>query len=184
MKSPLLGRGLGWLGLLFALQPAWAQAPAPTPESAAASPLPRLLAERRALTERYAAASAQRHALFGLSNQPSKKDLQQVVDALQEIVDKDGEIVAVLNQTTQQAQTTASTLQNTGRDDRNHTAQRLAELQNELQNSHLRERQAAARQQDLAAGLAEAQQGRTRRDALLAGLAVALAAALLLRRRR
>ncbi|MGI4835135.1 MAG: hypothetical protein ACRYFK_16910 [Janthinobacterium lividum] len=182
MKLFLPGRGLGLLALLFALQPARAQVTAPAP--AATPPLPRLLAERRGLTERYAAANAQRHALFGLSNQPSKKDLQQVVDALQGIVDKDGEIVAVLNQTTQQAQTTASTLQNTSRDDRNLTAQRLAELQNELQNSYLRERQAAARQQALAAELAETQQGRTTRDGLLAALAVACLGLLLWRRRR
>jgi aspartokinase len=184
MKLLFLGRQLGLLGLLCALQPACAQGSAP----AAPSPtdqLPRLLAERRVLTERYAAASAQRHALFGLSNQPSKKDLQQVVDALQGIVDKDSEIVAVLNQTAQQAQTTASTLQNTGRDDRNLSAQRLTELQDELQNGRLRERQAAARQQNLAAELAEAQQSRRQRDYLIAALAVISLALLvgLLRRR-
>ncbi|NML64331.1 hypothetical protein HHL22_03845 [Hymenobacter sp. RP-2-7] len=180
MNLLLLGRRLALLGALGAL-PAQAQTPPAAPP--ASSPLPRLLAERRVLTERYAAASAQRHALFGLTGQPSKKDLQQVVDALQEIVDKDGEIVAALNQTAQQAQTTASTLQNTGRDDRNLTAQRLAELQNDLQNSRLRERQAAARQQALAAELAEAQRGRTGRDALLAALAVACLGLLLWRRR-
>ncbi|RZK89324.1 MAG: hypothetical protein EOO62_36300, partial [Hymenobacter sp.] len=54
-----------------------------------ASPLPQLLAERRVLTQRYAEANAQRHSLFGLSNKASKKDLQEVVDALQGIVDKD-----------------------------------------------------------------------------------------------
>jgi len=187
MKLLLLKRRLVLLGALGGLAtgaPAWGQAPATAAAPAAPSPLPRLLAERRGLTERYAAASAQRHALFGLSNQPSKKDLQQVVDALQEIVDKDGEIVAVLNQTAQQAQTTASTLQTTGLGDRNLSAQRLAELQNELQNSRLRERQAATRQQDLAAELADAQQGRTRRDALIAVLGLASIALLLLRRRR
>jgi hypothetical protein len=52
-------------------------------------PLTRLLAERRVLTQRYAEANAQRHSLFGLNNKPSKKDLQDVVDALQGIVNKD-----------------------------------------------------------------------------------------------
>ncbi|MEJ7658949.1 MAG: hypothetical protein WKG07_04660 [Hymenobacter sp.] len=73
-----------------------------------------------------------RHGLLGLSNKPSKQDLQDVVTALQGIVDQDERIVAVLNQTTQQAQTTATTLQNTGRDDRNLTAQRLSGVQNEF----------------------------------------------------
>jgi len=131
-----------------------------------------LLAERRVLTARYAEANAQRHGLLGLSNKPSKQDLQEVVDALQGIVDKDEQIVAVLNQTTQQAQTTATTLQNTGRDDRNLTAQRLSELQNELQNQQERLRQATTQQRSLQAELREAQQGRTVRDALLAALAL------------
>ena len=61
------------------------------------SRLPGLLGERAALTRHYAEASAQRHSLFG--NKPSKKDLQEVMDALQGIVDKDQQIVDVLNQT-------------------------------------------------------------------------------------
>ena len=153
-------------------------------QSPAASPLPQLLAERRVLTQRYAEANAQRHSLFGLSNKPSKKDLQDVVDALQGIVDKDEQIVTVLNQTAQQAQTTATTLQNTGRDDRNLTVQRLGELQNDLQNAQQRERQAAERQRALAADLEQAQQGRTGRDALLVGLAVACVGLFFWRRKR
>ena len=120
------------LALLALLAPAISFAQAVAPDS----PLPRLLAERKVLTSQYAEANAQRHGLLGLSNKPSKKDLQDVVDALQGIVDKDEQIVAVLNQTAEQAQTTAAqlqttttTLQNTGRDDRNLTAQRLSELQ-------------------------------------------------------
>lgn len=172
----MLFRCLGGLLALGAL-PALAQAPP--------AALPRLLAERRVLTERYAAARTQHHALFGLSNQPSRQDLRQVVDALQGIVDKDEQIVAVLDQAARQAQTTASTLQSTGRDDRNLTTQRLAELQNELQNAHQRARQAAARQQALAADLAEARRGQWGRDAAIAVLALALAlAGVGLRRRR
>ncbi|MDO7888262.1 hypothetical protein [Hymenobacter cheonanensis] len=155
------------------------------------SPLPRLLAERKVLTRQYAEANAQRHGLLGLSNKPSKKDLQDVVDALQGIVDKDEQIVAALNQTTQQAQTaaaqlqtTATTLQNTGRDDRNLTAQRLSELQATEQNLQERLRQAAARQQSMEADLHDAQQGRTLRDGLVVALALACAGLFFWRRRR
>lgn len=164
---------LSWLGPTSA---ALAQQPA--------SPLPQLLAERRVLTQRYAEANAQRHSLFGLSNKPSKKDLQDVVDALQGIVDKDEQIVAVLNQTAQRATTTATTLQNTGRDDRNLTAQRIGEFQNDLQNSREREKQAAERQRALAADLAETQQSLRVRDALIAGLALACVGLFFWRRRR
>jgi hypothetical protein len=149
----------------------------------AASSLPRLLAERRVLTERYAAANAQRHGLFGLSNKPSKQDLQDVVDALQGIVNKDEQIVAILNQTTQQAQTTATTLQNTDRDDRNLTAQRVSELQNEQLNQQERLRQAAEKQRTTEAELQEAQQGRTLRDGLLVVLGLVCGGLFFWRRR-
>ncbi|GAB3637989.1 hypothetical protein GCM10027422_35790 [Hymenobacter arcticus] len=156
-----------------------------------ASPLPRLLAERKVLTQQYAAANAQRHGLLGLSNKPSKSDLQDVVDALQGIVDKDEQIVAVLNQTTQHAQTTAaqlqtttSTLQNTGRDDRNLTAQRLSELQDEEKNLQERLHQASEHQLDLEAELRDAQQGRTLRDGLVVALALAGVGLFFWRRRR
>ncbi|WP_151088426.1 hypothetical protein [Hymenobacter baengnokdamensis] len=155
------------------------------------SPLPALLAERKVLTQRYAAASAQRHGLLGLSNKPSKQDLQDVVDALQGIVDKDEQIVAVLNQTAQQAQTaaaqlqtTTTTLQNTGRDDRNLTSQRLSELESEQQNLQERLRQATQQQRSLADDLHEAQQGRAVRDALVAGLALACVGLFFWKRRR
>ena len=172
---------------LLALLGAAAHAQVVTPDS----PLPRLLAERKVLTRRYAEANAQRHGLLGLSNKPSKKDLQDVVDALQGIVDKDEQIVAALNLTTQQAQTaaaqlqtTATTLQNTGRDDRNLTAERLSELQNEQQNLQERLRQATDKQRALAAELAEAQQGRTVRDALVLALGAAALGLFFWRRRR
>ena len=149
-----------------------------------ASPLPRLLAERRVLVQQYEAATAQRHALFGLSNKPSKQDLQEVVASLQGIVDKDAEIVAALNLTTQRAQTTASTLQNTSRDDRNVSAQRFAELQDDLQKAQLRSQQAAQRERALQADLAEVQHSHQLRDITIAALAVLSAALLLWRRRR
>lgn len=141
------------------------------------SPLPRLLRERGVLTRRYAAANAQRHSLFG--NKPSKKDLQEVVDALQGIVDKDQLIVDELNQLARKAQTTSvrlaattTHLESTGRDDRNLTAQRLTELQNETENLRQREKQQLAKYRDLEAELAEAKQGQLVRDALIAVLAV------------
>jgi len=167
------------LAFLGVLAPAVAFAQAPPPSS----DLTILLDERRVLTARYAEANAQRHGLLGLSNKPSKQDLQEVVDALQGIVDKDEQIVAVLNQTTQQAQTTATTLQNTGRDDRNLTAQRLSELQNELHNQQERLRQATAQQRSIQAELREAQQGRTMRDALLVALALGCVGLFFWRRR-
>ncbi|WP_201982143.1 hypothetical protein [Hymenobacter rubidus] len=162
-----------------------AQAQVVTPDSR----LPGLLQERAILTRRYAEASAQRHSLFG--NKPSKKDLQEVVDALQGIVDKDQQIVDVLNETARQAETTsvrlaatATHLETSSRDDRNLTAQRLAELENEAQNLRQRDKQQLARQRDLQAEVSEAKQGRFVRDALIAALAVACAGLALARRRR
>ena len=176
--------------LLALLGPAAAQAQAGLP-AGPDSPLPRLLAERKSLTRQYAEANAQRHGLLGLSNKPSKKDLQDVVDALQGIVDKDEQIVAVLNQTTQQAQTTAAqlqttttTLQNTSRGDRNLTAERISELQNEQQNLQERLRQATDKQRTLEADLQEAQQGRTVRDGLVVALALGCAGLFFWHRRR
>ena len=178
------GASLG-SGLLLSFATS-AQAPAITPDSR----LPGLLSERKTLTDRYREASAQRHSLFG--NKPSKKDLQEVVDALQGIVDKDQQIVDVLNQTAQQATTTSARLaattthlESTGRDDRNLTSQRLSELSNETENLRQREKQQLARQRDLEAEVAEAKQGHFVRDALIAGLAVlCVGLVVALRRRR
>ena len=178
-RALALSSGLLW-GLATAAQ---------TPAVTADAPLPGLLAERKALTDRYREASAQRHSLFG--NKPSKKDLQEVVDALQGIVDKDQQIVDVLNQTAQQATTTSvrlaattTHLESTGRDDRNLTAQRLSELQNETENLHQREKQQLAKMRDLEAEVAEAQQGHFVRDALIAGLALACVGMVVALRRR
>ena len=68
---------------------------------------------------------------------------------------------------------TTTHLESTGRDDRNLTAQRLSELQNETENLHQREKQQLAKMRDLEAEVAEAQQGHFVRDALIAGLALA-----------
>ncbi|MDO7852086.1 hypothetical protein Q4S41_10835 [Hymenobacter sp. CA1UV-4] len=170
-------------------RPAAAQAPAQAPAVTPDSPLPRLLAERKALTDRYRDASAQRHSLFG--NKPSKKDLQEVVDALQGIVDKDQQIVNVLNETAQKATTTSvrlaattTQLESTSRDDRNLTAQRLLELENEASNLRQREKQQLAHQRDLEDEVTEAKQGHFVRDALIAGLAVLCVGLVVALRRR
>ena len=167
------------LGPLLAL----AQAPPPAP-APPASPLPHLLAERQVLTRHYAAARAQRNSLFGFGGQPSKKDLQAVVDALQGIVNKDEQIVAVLNQSAQAAQNTAATLQSTSRDDRNLTSDRLAEARNQQLNVQERERRAMARQLVLEDDLDAAQQARQRRDWAILGLALACVGLFFWRRRR
>ncbi|GAC1367061.1 MAG: hypothetical protein NVS3B25_30190 [Hymenobacter sp.] len=179
---PLVGRVLVLLALALTAR---GQAGQVLPDS----PLPRLLRERALLTRRYAEASAQRHSLFG--NKPSKKDLQEVVDALQGIVDKDQEIVNVLNETARKAETTSvrlaattTHLESTGRDDRNLTAQRLFELQNETENLRQREKQQLAHQRDLEAEMAEAKQGHLVRDGLIAGLAVLCLGLVVVRRRR
>jgi MYXO-CTERM domain-containing protein len=174
------------LGLLSLTLPLAARAQATV---SADSPLPRLLTERKVLTNRYAEAHAQRHSLFG--NKPSKKDLQEVVDALQGIVDKDQQIVDALNRTTVAAQTAAqhygtaaAQLQNTSRDDRNLTAQRLHEAQNDLDNAHQREKKQLARVQELEADLTDAQSGQLIRDALVAGLGLLSVGLLVALRRR
>jgi len=164
-------------------------AQAQTEEVAPDGPMPRLLREHGVLTRHYADASAQRHSLFG--NKPSKKDLQEVVDALQGIVDKDQQIVDVLNQTAQQATSTSARLaattthlETSSRDDRNLTAQRLSELTNETENLHQREKQQLAKMRDLEADVAEAKQGHFVRDALIAGLAVLCVGLVVARRKR
>ena len=175
--------------LLVLVAPAAAAQTDSPPGSAIDSRLPGLLAERAILSRQYAEASAQRHSLFG--NKPSKKDLQEVVDALQGIVDKDQQMVDVLNQTAQQARTTTARLaattthlENSSRDDRNLTSDRLAEIQNELDNQHAREKQLVAHQRDLEADVAEAKQGQFVRDALIGVLALTCVGLVLARRRR
>ena len=171
-------------GLLLSLAAA-AQEPALTPDSR----LPGLLAERKTLTDHYQEASAQRHSLFG--NKPSKKDLEEVVGALQGIVDKDQQIVDVLNETTQRATTTSARLaattthlESTSRDDRNLTAQRLSELSNETENLRQRAKQQLLKQRSLEAEVADAKQGHFVRDAMIAGLALACVGLVVALRRR
>ena len=84
------------------------------------------------------------------------------MDALQGIVDKDQQIVDVLDETARQATSasvrlaaTTTHLEASSRDDRNLTSQRLAELENETANLHQREKQQLAKQRNLEAELAE-----------------------------
>ena len=116
---------------------------------------------------------------------------EEVVDALQGIVDKDQQIVDVLNQTAQTAQSTSVRLaattthiENSSRDDRNLTAQRVSELQNETENLRQREKQRLTKMRDLEAEVTEVKQGHFVRDTLIAGLAVLSVGLLVALRRR
>ncbi|MBX0289538.1 hypothetical protein K3G63_03765 [Hymenobacter sp. HSC-4F20] len=165
------------LPLLFAFScgSILAQTPAtPTPDN---DPLPRLIQERQQMVREYEEANAQRNSLFG--NKPSKKDLQEVVDALKGIIRKDTEIVRAVqaatlrrtaavvaeNQQAKQQITVAQTDQST-------TRQRFYDLQNQIANLELRDKQREKKLLDLQATADEATQARTSRELLAAGLAV------------
>jgi hypothetical protein len=152
-----------------------ALAQTPTP-AATDDRLPRLIKEREQLISQYEEASAQRNAF--LANKPSKKDLQDVIDALKGIIRKDSEIVQALKEAeirrtagivaqkrqVEQQVTVAQT-------DQTSTRQRFYDLENQIQNLQLRDKQ---RQQKLVAAEAaakEAEAARTTRDLLVVGLA-------------
>ena len=144
--------------------------------------LPGLIQQRETLVRQYEAASAQRNSLFG---KPSKKDLQEVVDALKGIIRKDTEIVRAVqagalrqtaavvaeNQQARQQATVATTDQTT-------TRQRFYDLQNQVQNLQERNHQTARKLADAQAVVAEADHSRATRDLLSVALA-ALSAGLL-----
>lgn len=162
--------------------------PAPTPPPAP-DPLPRLLAEREALMRQYQAAEQQRNSLFG--NNPSKRDLEDVVAALRGIVAKDDELVpavkasaraaadrlaaanAQLAAVNHQLAAANTGLQNLNLDDRNTSADRLHELGEQVQNLEQKTRQQALRQRDLLADAQEAQAARRARDLLITALVLA-----------
>ena len=161
--------------LLFALagSPAFAQTTAPPP----ADPLPPLIGQREALVRQYEAANAQRNSLFG--NKASKKDLEEVVATLKGIIRQDTEIVeavkaAALRQTAavvaenQQAHRQVSVATT----DQTTTRQRFYDLQSQVANLQERNRQSARKLAAAQARAAEADQARTTRDGLAAGLAV------------
>ncbi|GAB2785298.1 chromosome segregation ATPase [Hymenobacter luteus] len=154
-----------------------ALAQTPTPAPAANDPLPRLIQERQQMVQQYEDANAQRNSLFG--NKPSKKDLQEVVDALKGIIRKDTEIVRAVqaatlrktaavvaeNQQAKQQITVAQT-------DQSSTRQRFYDLENQISNLQLRDKQREKKLQELQATADEASQARTSRELLAAGLAV------------
>ena len=150
------------------------QQPTPDPPN---DPVPGLIQQRETLVRQYEAANAQRNSLFG--NKPSKRDLEEVVDALKGIIRKDTEIVQAVkdaalrqtavivaeNQQTKQQVTVAQT-------DQTITRQRFYDLQNQVANLQERNRQATKKLADAQASVAEADQSRTTRDLLTVGLAV------------
>ncbi|WBO86181.1 hypothetical protein [Hymenobacter yonginensis] len=163
------------LPALFAL--ASTAALAQTPSTAPDDPLPRLIQERQQLVQEYEAAAAQRNAF--LADKPSKKDLQEVVDALKGIIRKDTEIVRAVqagtlrktaavvaeNQQARQQITVAQT-------DQSSTRERFHDLESQIANLQERDRQREKKLQDLQATADEATQARTSRELLAAALAV------------
>lgn len=152
--------------------PALAQTTPPAPDDE----LPRLIREREVLIAQYEQASAQRNAF--LANKPSKKDLQEVVDALKGIIRKDTEIVQALKagelrrqaaivaekqQAVQQA-TVAQTDQST-------TKERFYDLENQIANLELRDKQREKKLREAEAAAREAQSGRSTPQLLALGLA-------------
>lgn len=168
------------LPVLLALSCTAALAQTPAPADPA---VPRLIAERQQLVSQYEAANGQRNAF--LANKPSKKDLQEVVDALKGIIRKDTELIQAVqaatlrstaavvaeNQQVKQQVTVAQT-------DRSSTQQRFYDLENQIANLQERERQQAKKMRDLQATTDAATSARTSRELLAAGLAL-LAAGLL-----
>ncbi|AII53719.1 hypothetical protein [Hymenobacter sp. APR13] len=170
-------RSRRFTSLCFAASLTLGSALAQTPTTAPDDPLPRLIQERQQLVQEYEAAAAQRNAF--LADKPSKKDLQEVVDALKGIIRKDTEIVrevqagtlrktaAVVaeNQQAKQQITVAQT-------DQSSTRERFHDLESQIANLQERDRQREKKLQDLQATADEATAARTSRELLAAALAV------------
>jgi chromosome segregation ATPase len=139
-------------------------------------PLPRLIQEREQMVHQYEEASAQRHSLFG--NKPSKKDLQEVVDALKGIIRKDTEIVRAV-QAGSLRRTAAVVAENqqtkrqvvVARTDQSSTQQRFYDLENQIQDLQIRDKQRQKKLQELQATAEEATQARRHRERLATALA-------------
>jgi len=150
-----------------------AQTPAPTPPTDALAPL---IQQREEMVRQYEAANAQRNSLFG--NKPSKKDLEEVVAALKGIIRKDTEIVRAVQAETLR-RTAAVQAENqqvkqqvtVARTDQSSTQQRFYDLQNQITNLELRDKQRQKKLADLQATADEAVAARSSRDLLAAGLA-------------
>ncbi|MCB2377111.1 hypothetical protein LGH70_05930 [Hymenobacter sp. BT635] len=142
-----------------------------------------LIQEREALIRQYEEASAQRNAF--LANKPSKKDLQEVVDALKGIIRKDTEIVKALKESsirrtaTIVAEKTQAERQVTvAQGDQSMTRERFYDLENQIQNLQIRDKQREKKLLEAQAAATEAEGARTSRELIAAGLA-ALCIALL-----
>jgi hypothetical protein len=136
-----------------------------------------LIQEREQMVRQYEEANAQRNSLFG--NKPSKKDLEEVVVALKGIIRKDTEIgravqaetlrrtadVLAENQQVKQQVTVART-------DQSSTQQRFYDLENQIANLQVRDKQRQKKLVELQATAEEAIEARTSRDLLAAALAV------------
>ncbi|WBA43199.1 hypothetical protein [Hymenobacter canadensis] len=162
------------LSASLTLGSALAQTPTTAPPG---DPLPRLIQERQQMVQQYEDAASQRNAF--LANKPSKKDLQEVVDALKGIIRKDTEIVRAVqagtlrktaavvaeNQQVKQLATVAQT-------DQSSTQERFHDLENQIANLQERDRQRDKKLRDLQATADEATAARTSRELLAAALAV------------
>ncbi|MDF7811701.1 hypothetical protein [Hymenobacter sp. YC55] len=153
-----------------------AHAQTPT-DTLATDPLTPLIKEREQMVRQYEEANAQRNSLFG--NKPSKKDLEEVVAALKGIIRKDTEIVRAVQAAT--LRRTANILAENqqvkqqvtvARSDQSSTRQRFYELENQIANLQLRDKQRQKKLVELQAAAEEAIEERTSRDLLAAGLAV------------
>ncbi|TGE24270.1 hypothetical protein E5K00_03385 [Hymenobacter aquaticus] len=152
------------------------QAQAPDPAAAPPDPLTPLIKQREELIRQYEQASAQRNAF--LANKPSKKDLQEVVDALKGIIRKDTEIVKALKESSirrtativaekTQAQRQATVAQG----DQSMTRERFYDLENQIQNLQIRDKQREKKLQEAQAAAEEATTARVSRELIAAGLA-------------
>ena len=153
-----------------------AQTTGPVPV-AEPSPVTRLIQERELLVRQYEAANARRNSLFG--NQPSKKDLQEVVESLKGIIRKDTEIVqAVKNDALrrtasivaekQQAQQQITVAQT----DQSSTRQRFYDLENQIQNLEMRDKQREKKLLEAQAAAKEAEDARASREMIAVALAL------------
>ncbi|HEX8426282.1 hypothetical protein [Hymenobacter sp.] len=151
-----------------------AQTPA---DSLPADPLTPLIKERELMVRQYEEANAQRNSLFG--NKPSKKDLEEVVNALKGIIRKDTEIVRAVQAAT--LRRTANILAENqqvkqqvtvARSDQSSTQQRFYDLENQIANLQLRDKQRQKKLAELQAAADDAIEERSSRDLLAAGLAV------------
>ncbi|MCC3158966.1 hypothetical protein LJ737_17115 [Hymenobacter sp. 15J16-1T3B] len=154
--------------------PTFAQTPPPAPADDA---VPRLIQEREQLIREYEAASAQRNAF--LANKPSKKDLQEVIDALKGIIRKDSEIVQALKagELRRQASIVAEKQQavqqaTVAQTDQTSTKERFYDLENQIANLELRDKQRDKKLREAEAAVREAESTRTTPQLLAVGLAL------------